>query len=108
MIAKQSPLEGMNIGTVATVAIRELQGLHTIDLRVTPGTPTQTAVAEALSIDLPGKPGKTREWSIPGGGEAHALCLAPDWWLIIGFQEAEHKLAPLQLKKEYHFSVVDV
>ncbi len=54
MIAKKSPLEGMNMGTDATVAIRELPGLHTIDLRVAPGTLTQAAVAEALGMDLPG------------------------------------------------------
>jgi sarcosine oxidase, subunit gamma len=105
MIAKESPLEGMNMGTVATVAIRELPGLHTIDLRVAPGTSTQVAVAEALGMDLPGKPGQT---SISGGGEVHALCLAPDWWLIVGFQEADQKLAPLLLKDNQHFSIVDV
>lgn len=108
MIAKESPLEGMNIGTVATVAIRELPGLHTIDLRVAPGTSTLTAVAEALGMDLPRKPGQTQGGSISGGGEAHALCLAPDWWLIVGFQEAEQELARLLLKNHYHFSVVDV
>jgi len=105
MIAKESPLDGMNMGTVAAVSIRELPGLHTIDLRVAPGTSTQAAVAEALGMDLPGKPGQT---SVSGGGEAHALCLAPDWWLIVGFREAEQKLAPLLLKDDYHFSVVDV
>ncbi len=108
MITIKSPLEGMNMGTVTTVAIRELPGLHTIDLRVAPGTPTQTAVAEALGFDLPGKPGQTQGVSVSGGGEAHALCLAPDWWLIVGFQEAEGKLAPLLLNDDYHFSVVDV
>jgi sarcosine oxidase subunit gamma len=108
MIAKESPLQGMNMGTVATVAIRELPGLHTIDLRVAPGTPTQAAVAEALGMDLPGKPGQTLERSVSGGGEAHALCLAPDWWLIVGFQEAEQKLAPLLLNNHYHLSAVDV
>ena len=90
------------MGTVATVAIRELPGLNTIDLRLAPGTSTQALVAEALGMDLPGKPGQTRR----GSGEAHALCLAPDWWLIVGFQEAEQRLAPL--KNDYHFSVVDV
>ena len=104
MIVKESPLGGKNIGTVATVAIRELPGLHTIDLRVAPGTPAHAAVAEALGIDLPVKPGETRD----GSGKYHALCLAPDWWLIVGFQEAEQKLAPLRLKDHYHFSVVDV
>ena len=98
----------MNIGTVTTVAIRELPGLHTIDLRVAPGTETQTAVAQALDMDLAGKPGQTLEASVSGGGKAHALCLAPDWWLIVGSQEAEQKLAPLQLNNDYHFSVVDV
>ena len=105
MIAKESPLKGMNIGTVATVAIRELPGLHTIDLRVAPGTSTQAAVAEALGMDLPTKPGQTSKFA---GGEADALCLAPDWWLIVGYQEAEQKLAPLRLKDNYHFSAVDV
>ena len=107
MIAKESPLERMNMGTVATVTIRELPGLHTIDLRVAPGTSTQAAVAEALGMDLP-KPGQTQGGSVANGGEAHALCLAPDWWLIVGFQEAEQKLAPLQLNDHYHFSVADV
>lgn len=96
------------MGTVATVAIRELPGLHTIDLRVAPGTSTQAAVAEALGMDLPGKPGQIRGSSVSSGSEAHALCLAPDWWLIVGFQETEQKLAPLLLKDNYHFSVVDV
>jgi sarcosine oxidase subunit gamma len=108
MITKESPLEGMNIGSVATVAIRELPGLHTIDLRVAPGTSTQAAVAEALGMDLPWKPGQTLSEPVSGGGEVHAMCLAPDWWLIVGFQEAEQRLAQLLLTNDYHFSVVDV
>ena len=108
MITKESPLEGRKIGTVETVAIRELPGLHTIDLRVPPGTSTQAAVAEALGIDLPGKPGQILGVSTSNGGEAHVLCLAPDWWLTVGFQEAEQKLTPLSLKNDYHFSAVDV
>jgi sarcosine oxidase, subunit gamma len=108
MIVKKSPLEGMNIGTVATVAIRELPGLHTMDLRVAPGTAAQAAVNEALGMDLPEKPGQTRARAVSDEGEAYALCLAPDWWLIVGLQEAEQKLAPLLLKNDYHFSVVDV
>jgi sarcosine oxidase subunit gamma len=102
MIVKESPLKGMNTGTVATVAIRELPGLHAIDLRVAPGTSTQALVAEALGMDLPGKPGQILGVS----GEAHALCLAPDWWLIVGFPKAEQSLAPLKIG--HHFSVVDV
>ena len=108
MIAKESPLEGMNMGTVATVTIRELPGLHTIDLRVAPGTSTQAAVAEALGMDLPGKPGQTLGVSLSGGDEAYALCLAPDWWLIVGSQEADQKLSLLRLNEHHHFSVVDV
>ncbi|MEX1241199.1 MAG: sarcosine oxidase subunit gamma family protein [Cyclobacteriaceae bacterium] len=108
MINKETPLAGMNMGTVATVAICELPALHTIDLRVAPGTSTQAAVAEALGMDLPGKPGQIRAGSVSGGGEAHALCLAPDWWLIVGLQEAEQKIAPLLSQNQHHFSVVDV
>src|SRR5688572_19354207 len=107
MIAKESPLKGMNVGNVATVAIRELPGLHTIDLRVAPGTSTQAAVTEALSMKLP-KPGQTSVISVSSGAEAYALCLAPDWWLLVGFQEVEQKLAPLRSNNDYHFSVVDV
>src|SRR5688572_12933399 len=101
MIAKKSPLEGMNMGTAATVAIRELPGLHTSDLRVAPGTATQAAVAEALGLDLQGKPGQILREAVPGDGEAYVLCFAPDWWLIVGFPEAEQKLAPLLLKNHY-------
>ena len=104
MITKESPLKGMKIGSVETVTMRELPGLHTIDLRAAPGTSTQSAVAEALGIDLPGKAGKIGGTTV--GDEAYALCLAPDWWLIVGFQGAEEKLAPL--KNDHHFSVVDV
>lgn len=98
----------MNMGTVATVAIRELPGLHSIDLRVAPGTSSHAAVAKALGMDLPEKPGQILGRSVPGGDEAHALCLAPDHWLIVGFPEAEQKLAPLLLKDDHHFSAVDV
>jgi len=108
MITKESPLRGMNIGSVATIAMRELPGLHAIDLRVAPGTQSQAAVAQALGIDLPGTPGKALLITLPGGGEVHALCLAPDWCLIVGFQEAGQKLAPLQSQDQFHFSVVDV
>jgi sarcosine oxidase subunit gamma len=106
MIVKESPLEGMKMGTVAKVAIRELPGLHTIDLRVAPGSSTLAAIAEALGMELPEKPG--RSTSISDSGEAYALCLAPDWWLVVGFNEAEQKLSQLRLENEYHFSVVDV
>ena len=109
MITKErSPLEGMNIGTAATVAIRELPGLHTIDLRMAPGTSTQASVAEVLGMDLPGKPGQMRSGLLAGGSEALALCLGPDWWLIVGLESAEQQLALLLLKDDHHFSAVDI
>lgn len=109
MITKESPLKGMNRGSVTTVAIRELPGLHTIDLRVASGTPAQASIAQALSMDLTGHTGQIRGASISGEAEAYALCLAPDWWLIIGLEDADQDLAKLlPLKNEYHFSAVDV
>jgi sarcosine oxidase subunit gamma len=108
MITKESPLEGRIVGTVDTVAICELPRLHTIDLRVGPGTSSLPAVAKTLGIDLPGTPGQVATLSTIDRGEAHALCLAPDWWLIVEYQAAEQKLAPLLLNNNYHFSVVDV
>lgn len=108
MILKESPLQGMSAGTATTVAIRELPGLHTIDLRVAPETLTQAAVAEALGLDLPAKPGQAITGSVVGGDGRDALCLGPDWWLIVGMPEAEQKLSSLQLNDDYHFSVVDV
>ena len=106
MIAKQSPLDGMTTGTAATVAIRELPGLHSYDLRVKPGSVAQLAVTAALGIEMPGKTGQMYTASTPGGAEAQILCLAPDWWLLVGFEEAEQKL--VRLKDQYHFSIVDV
>ena len=103
MITKESPLKGMSKGTVATVVIREIAGLHSIDLRVSPGTSTQAVVVEALGMDLPEKPGKI---GMKSNDEAYALCLAPDWWLIVGLDEAEQRLTPL--RNTHHFSVVDV
>jgi len=106
MIAKQSPLDGMTTGTAATVAIRELPELHSFDLRVKPGSIAQLAVTGALGIELLGKTGQMQTVSTPGGSDAHVLCLAPDWWLLVRFGDVEQKLA--QLKDQYHFSIVDV
>lgn len=107
MIVKQSPLKGKSIGTLETVAIHELQGLNTIDVRVAPGSSSQVAIAEALGISLPVKPGQTGG-STSGEGDAHVLCLAPDWWLVVGLNNAEQKLLSLKQNDQYHFSVVDV
>ena len=106
MITKESPLQGINIGSTATVAIHELTGLQTIDLRVAPGTPAQVAVAQALGYDLPVKTGQIIAKKITNGSEAHALCLAPDWYLIVGLNETTEQLAPLN--DQHHFSAVDV
>lgn len=108
MITKQSPLQGMSTGSVANVAIRELPGLHTIDLRVASGSSSHAAIAEALGIDLAGKHGKTGKAETPGRGEAYVLCLAPDWWLLVGMPEAEQKFSTLRLNNDYHFSAVNV
>ena len=104
MIAKESPLGGIKHGTAATVAIREIKGLPAFDLRVAPRTSSHAAVAETLAMDMPLKPGQVGG---PDEKDAHALCLAPDWWLIVGFQEVERNLAPLS-RNQHHFSVVDV
>jgi sarcosine oxidase subunit gamma len=107
MIAKESPLGGIKHGAVATVAIREIPGLTAFDLRVAPGG-SHAAIAEALALDLPVKSGQVGGCSVPEETDAHALCLAPDWWIIVGFQEVERKLALLLSQNEHHFSVVDV
>jgi sarcosine oxidase subunit gamma len=108
MIAKESPLNGVRIGTATTVVIRELPGLHTIDLRVALGSVTHAEVTKALGITLPLKTGQSSVMREQDGAEGFALCLAPDWWLVVGFEEFERKLAPLKFNNDYHFSVVDV
>ena len=77
-----------------------------IDLRVAPGSSSHAAVAETLDISLTGKPGQVE--ASTGLDHVHSLCLAPDWWLIVGMQEVEQKVAPLLMQDNYHFSVVDV
>lgn len=106
MITIESPLKGISTGTTATVLLRELPGLHTIDLRVTPGSSAATAATRALSMDLPQKPGQIQHSSISGGDYTYALCLAPDWWLIVGFPEGQERLT--SLKDQFHYSAVDV
>ena len=101
MAFKESPLNGMSTGTAATVAIRELPGLHSIDLRVAPGTAAHSAVAERLGIDISKKQGQ-----MIGNDNSYVLRLAPDWWLIVGLPDTEQKLE--SLRDDHHFSVVDV
>jgi sarcosine oxidase, subunit gamma len=108
MITKKSPLQSKSIGTESSVAIRELPGLHTIDLRVAPGTKTISVIADALGMNLLTKPGQISMSSRSGLNETYVLCLAPDWWLMVGYPEAEKKLAPLQLTADFHFSITDV
>lgn len=108
MILKRSPLAGKKIGNPDSLAINELPGLHTIDLRVAPWTSSQAAVSHQLGIDLPGKTGQSTTRTIGGLGVVQALCLAPDWWLVIGLAEIEHRLIPLKMNDQYHFSIVNV
>jgi sarcosine oxidase, subunit gamma len=108
MIAKGSPLGGVQYGKVATVAIKEIPGLPTFDLRVAPGTSSHTTITQALALHLPVKPGQVGGRSTTGESEVHSLCLGPDWWLIVGSTETKQVLAPLRLQSEHHFSVVDV
>ncbi|PWU05131.1 MAG: hypothetical protein C5B52_00150 [Bacteroidetes bacterium] len=103
MIAKGSPLDGMNVGSATTVSIRELPGMQSIDLRVAPGSEAQAAIIKVLDVDLPAKTGKISEGEL---NESYALCLAPDWWLIVGLIDTEEKLR--LLKDQFHFSVVNV
>jgi sarcosine oxidase, subunit gamma len=98
----------MSIGSVATVAIRELPGLHTIDLRVAPGTSTFASVSKALAVDLPVKVGQFTGMLIYGETKGYALCLAPDWWLLVGIAEVVQNLQPLRSNDDHHFSIVDV
>lgn len=102
MITKESPLRGMNIGSPATVSIRELPGLSGIDLRVAPGSAAQAAIEERLGLVLPGKTGQTH---IHAKKDAHIFCLAPDAWLLVGYPDAIDQLAALEA---HHFSAVDV
>src|SRR5687767_2548147 len=106
MIAKESPLKGKSKGNPITVAIRELPGVHSIDLRVAPGSSAQAAVEQALAVKLPAKTGQMLSKS--GNNESYMLSLAPDWWLLVGFDEAEEKLNLLRLNNDHHFSIVDV
>jgi sarcosine oxidase subunit gamma len=107
MITKESPLRGIKYGTVDTVSIREIPGLPAFDLRVAPGTISHAAITKALALDLPAKSGQVGH-SSSEQSDATALCLAPDWWLIVGGEELESKLAPMLSQNEHHFSLVDV
>jgi len=108
MIAKGSPLGGVQYGTVATVAIKEIPGLPAFDLRVAPGTASHATITQALALHLPVKPGQVGGRSAAGESEVHSLSLGPDWWLIVGSPETEQVLASLRSESEHHFSVVDV
>ena len=56
MITKESPLKGMSIGVDSTIAIRELPGLQTMDLRVAPGTLSHAAITQVLDICFRNQP----------------------------------------------------
>jgi sarcosine oxidase, subunit gamma len=108
MIIKESPLRGVKHGIVTTVSIWEIPGLPSFDLRVSPGTLSHSTVAEILALNLSLKTGHVGSSSAQKESDAHALCLGPDWWLIVGSSEVERLLAPLRSQGQHHFSVVDV
>lgn len=107
-MVKESPLQGMQTGNVDSVSMKEIVGLHAIDLRCVPGSIAQAAIIDALGMDLFGKTGEIKMSTIAGGERVSFLGLAPDWWLVIGWANAEETLFPLKLNEEYHFSFVDV
>jgi sarcosine oxidase subunit gamma len=107
MIAKESPLKGMRIGSVDTVAIRDVPGLHSIDLRVAPQSAAQAAIAELLAITFP-RPGHASVISISKVTETHVFTLAPDGWLMVGSSDVEKRLEALRLNNDYHFSATNV
>lgn len=107
MIIKESPLQGMKKGTVDKVSIRELPGFSAVDVRVAHGSAACVAMEKALDMELPARTGQTSE-RIATEGTAHALCLAPDWWLVTGLTDAVQRLAALRSGEQHHFSVVDV
>ena len=108
MIAINSPLMGMKHGTAGSVVIREIPGLPMFDLRVAPGTPAQASIETVLGFQLPAKTGQTAERPASESTQCHALCLAPDWWLVTGSVDAGHDLVKLRQQGEHHFSIVDV
>ncbi|MFM2393843.1 MAG: hypothetical protein RLZZ546_1825 [Bacteroidota bacterium] len=101
MIVKESPLSGKNIGSVDTVTIREKAGVPAFDLRVSPNSEAQKAIVEALGIRLPVKTGQAILTSA-----SHLLCLAPDWWLLVGMNQIDVKLS--SLVDAHHLSIVNV
>ena len=96
------------MGKPDTVTIRELPGLQSFDVRVAPESETYAAIKKALGVELPMKPGKMGTRSVSDEVDGYMLCLAPDWWLIVGMQEVEQRVEPLRMEDNYHFSVVDV
>ena len=71
-----------------------------LDLRVAPGSAAFSAVTQVLGFE-PGGRGEAKEQAA-----ANALCLAPDWWLLLGCEGLVPALTAL--KARHHISVVDV
>jgi sarcosine oxidase, subunit gamma len=108
MVVAENPLKEKQIGATTTVVIHELAVLHTVDLRVKPGTASYLAVMKALQIQLPDKPGCFLPLHKQEEKECFALCLSPDWWLLVGLPNVEQQLNELQMNPVFHFSAVDV
>ena len=103
---RKSPLGGLKHGSVETVALCEVPFTQYFDLRVKPGSPEFSAVTETLGLRLPIVVGQTEQRAMNNGQQVSALCLGPDWWMIVGEIDAVQMLAPL--RATHHFSIVDV
>jgi len=108
MIARTSPLEGKSLGAQPVIVIREIPDVPVFDLRVAPGSATHSAIAAALGVELPSSVGTVATANGSGNDGFHAVCLGPDWWLLIGSAEVENRLRSMRSSGEHHFSVVEV
>lgn len=99
---RRSPLEGESLPE----GLRELPYLAQLDVRVDPSdVATMSAVAGALSMDLPLQPN-----TVAGDEHLAVLWLGPDEWLVVGSpgRETELELSLVDALGEPGGSVVDV
>jgi sarcosine oxidase subunit gamma len=99
---RRSPLEGES----PPEGLRELPYLAQLDVRVDPSdVATMSAVAGALSMDLPLQPN-----TVAGDEHLAVLWLGPDEWLVVGSpgRETELELSLVDALGEPGGSVVDV
>jgi len=92
------------LGTEPTVTLRERPYLTMLSIRVPPGSPQASRIAEALAVSLPQRCGDV------GQTEQHAvLWLGPDEWLVVSWAAAGklHEQLNTALGSD-HGAVVDV